>query len=52
MKLVWVDAHADFGIPANKVKDPSANYHGMPLSHVCGIGGLPGFEWMKNNMPF
>lgn len=46
LKVIWVDAHADFVNPYLK-QTQSQNYHGMPLSHVSGLFKLPGFDWMK-----
>ena len=40
---IWVDAHADINTyEMSKTK----NYHGMPLSFVCGID--KSFEWVNN----
>ncbi len=33
--LIWFDAHGDMNIPSSS---PSGNIHGMPLSHLLGIG--------------
>jgi arginase len=33
--VLWIDAHADFNIPATS---PSGNLHGMPLAALCGLG--------------
>lgn len=33
--LLWIDAHADVNTPATS---PSGNLHGMPLSHLLGVG--------------
>jgi arginase len=33
--VIWVDAHADFNVPATS---PTGNPHGMPLAVSCGIG--------------
>jgi arginase len=33
--VIWVDAHADFNIPATS---PSGNIHGMPLATITGRG--------------
>ncbi|MBE9549577.1 MAG: arginase [Proteobacteria bacterium] len=43
--LIWFDAHGDMNIPSSS---PSGNIHGMPLSHILGIGdedlaGIGGF---------
>ncbi|MDA1259517.1 MAG: arginase [Planctomycetota bacterium] len=43
--LIWFDAHADMNTPESS---PSGNIHGMPLSHLLGLGdpelaGLGGF---------
>jgi arginase len=43
--VVWVDAHTDMNVPETS---PSGNIHGMPLSHLVGLGipaltGLAGF---------
>ncbi len=43
--LVWIDAHADMNTPETS---PSGNVHGMPLSHLLGLGdpdlaGIGGF---------
>jgi arginase family enzyme len=46
LKVLWVDAHADFVNPYIKGVQ-NQNYHGMPLSHISGVHDLPGFEWMK-----
>lgn len=35
LKLVWLDAHADFNMPDTS---PSGNAHGMPLACLCGLG--------------
>ncbi|HEX5487367.1 MAG TPA: arginase [Limnobacter sp.] len=35
LKLVWLDAHADFNMPHTS---PSGNAHGMPLACLCGLG--------------
>ncbi len=55
LKVVWVDAHADFVIPERKkqfVTNYSQNYHGMPLSHVSGCAkNLPHFEWLQHLLP-
>ena len=42
LKVVWVDAHADFVNPDIK-GIPNQNYHGMPLAHVSGVAKLPNF---------
>lgn len=44
--LIWFDAHADINTPESS---PSGNIHGMPLSHLLGLGdpdlaGLGGFS--------
>ncbi len=46
LKVIWVDAHADFVNPYLKGTQ-NQNYHGMPLSHVSGVHELPGFSWLK-----
>lgn len=46
LKVIWVDAHADFVNPYLK-GTPKQNYHGMPLSHVSGVMSLPGFNWLQ-----
>lgn len=51
LKVVWVDAHADF-VNHELKGTPSQNYHGMPLSHITGVAKLPGFSWMKHRLPF
>ena len=33
--LIWFDAHADMNLPESS---PSGNIHGMPLSHLVGLG--------------
>ncbi|MCO6450444.1 MAG: arginase [Caldilineales bacterium] len=33
--VIWIDAHADFNTPNTS---PSGNLHGMPLSHLVGLG--------------
>ncbi len=33
--LIWVDAHGDINTPKSS---PSGNIHGMPLSHILGMG--------------
>ena len=33
--VIWVDAHADLNTPQSS---PSGNIHGMPLSHLLGVG--------------
>lgn len=33
--LIWFDAHGDMNIPSSS---PSGNIHGMPLSHILGMG--------------
>lgn len=33
--LIWVDAHTDFNTPETS---PSGNIHGMPVSHLIGLG--------------
>lgn len=43
--LIWFDAHADINTPESS---PTGNIHGMPLSHLLGMGdpelaGLGGF---------
>ena len=43
--LIWFDAHADINTPESS---PTGNIHGMPLSHLLGLGdaelaGLGGF---------
>jgi len=43
--LIWFDAHADMNTPESS---PTGNIHGMPLSHLLGLGdpelaGLGGF---------
>lgn len=51
LKVIWVDAHPDF-------IDPTISnyygYHGYPAGHICGLSkpNLPGFEWMKNTLPY
>lgn len=42
LKVIWVDAHADFVNPYLKNTEEQ-NYHGMPLSHISGVHKLPGF---------
>ncbi len=44
--LIWFDAHGDMNVPSSS---PSGNIHGMPLSHLLGIGdpdlaGIEGFS--------
>ena len=51
LKVVWVDAHADFVNPFLKNTE-GQNYHGMPLSHISGVHKLPGFDWMDLKIPF
>jgi arginase len=44
LKLLWIDAHADFNVPATS---PSGNLHGMALAHAHGapeldaLGSMP-----------
>lgn len=33
--LIWVDAHTDYNTPQSS---PSGNIHGMPVSHLTGLG--------------
>ncbi len=33
--LLWIDAHTDMNLPDTS---PSGNVHGMPLSHLIGLG--------------
>lgn len=33
--VIWIDAHTDINTPASS---PSGNLHGMPLSHLLGLG--------------
>ena len=35
LRVIWLDAHADFNTPA---MSPSGNMHGMPLALLCGLG--------------
>ncbi|GAA5162012.1 arginase [Viridibacterium curvum] len=35
LRVLWLDAHADFNTPAIT---PSGNLHGMPLACLCGMG--------------
>lgn len=35
MGLIWFDAHGDMNLPESS---PSGNVHGMPLSHLLGMG--------------
>jgi arginase len=35
LKVVWLDAHADFNTSAIT---PSGNIHGMPVATLCGLG--------------
>jgi arginase len=35
--VIWVDAHADLNTPESS---PSGNIHGMPLSHLLGVGDV------------
>jgi arginase len=35
LRVLWLDAHADFNTPA---LTPSGNLHGMPLAVLCGLG--------------
>jgi arginase len=35
--VIWVDAHADLNTPQSS---PSGNIHGMPLSHLLGVGDV------------
>ena len=51
LKVIWVDAHADFVDPDTKPNQLSQNYHGMPVSHISGIATLPNFNWMKHKLP-
>jgi arginase len=37
--VLWLDAHADYNMPATTV---SANMHGMSAAFLCGEGGLDG----------
>ena len=48
VKIVWVDAHADFNTPQTS---PSGNLHGMPLSFLTGQAkeSLP--SWMRHLHP-
>jgi arginase len=39
LKLLWIDAHADFNVPATS---PSGNLHGMALAHAHGAPELRG----------
>jgi arginase len=39
LKLLWVDAHADFNVPATS---PTGNLHGMALAHANGAAELAG----------
>lgn len=44
--LIWFDAHADINTPDSS---PTGNIHGMPLSHLLGMGdadlaGIGGFQ--------
>ena len=48
--LLWIDAHTDINTPDTT---PSGNIHGMPLSHISGMGApelteLAGFSPMVN----
>ncbi len=35
LRVIWLDAHADFNTAA---LTPSGNIHGMPVSTLCGLG--------------
>jgi arginase len=38
LRVLWLDAHADFNTPAIT---PSGNLHGMPVACLCGHGPAP-----------
>jgi arginase len=38
LRVLWLDAHADFNTPATT---PSGNLHGMPVACLCGEGPAP-----------
>jgi arginase len=40
--LLWVDAHADIN---TYEQSNTKNYHGMPLSFICGIDTT--FDWVN-----
>lgn len=35
LRVLWLDAHADFNTPATS---PSGNAHGTPVASLCGLG--------------
>ncbi|MGC5780652.1 arginase [Methylobacterium sp. NFXW15] len=39
LRVLWLDAHADFNTPETS---PSGNVHGMPLAALCGEPGFTG----------
>jgi len=46
LKVIWVDAHSDIGLPH---MTDSTTYHGKPVSHLMGLinkEDIPGFEWL------
>jgi arginase len=49
LKVIWVDAHPDFIDPT---MSKYHGYHGYPAGHACGLGPIPGFNWLKNKLPF
>ena len=48
--LIWFDAHGDMNVPESS---PSGNVHGMPLSHVLGLGDpvLAGIAGIRGKVP-
>jgi len=51
LKVIWVDAHADF---VDAAMSDYYGYHGYPAGHACGLssGCFPGFAWLKNFIPY
>lgn len=48
-KFIWVDAHPDINTYESS---ESKNFHGMPLSYLCGLCAHPQLDFISNYLPF
>jgi arginase len=49
VKVLWFDAHADINTYSSSL---TKNWHGMPLSFLCGIDSHPSLSFITNKLPF